>query len=353
MNHQPTDDERLRRLLEQTVADVEPSDGLEAIRSRIKVTDMPSNLSSSRPWIWGALGAAVATAAVIGGVAVLGNQEPSADDPGPVTSPTTSPTPPEVSPSETSGGAAATVPVYYVGDTPHGPRLYREFRQSTEAGDPATVAAGLAVSATPLDPDYSSPWPAGTQVATVTFNGDVATVDLEPGDGGALGLHDRPAGTTEAEAELALQQVIYTVQGALQEGRPGVQFLIDGEHTDQVLGQPASEPLAQGDPLDVLSLMNITAPEEGGTVTGSFEASGVASSFEANVQWQIRQGGDTVKSGFTTAEGWMDKLYPWATPVNVSGLAPGTYTFVAMTDDPSGGAEGNGPYTDTKTIVVE
>jgi hypothetical protein len=120
-----------------------------------------------------------------------------------------------------------------------------------------------------------------------------------------------------------------------------------------VLGVPTSEPLAEGDQLDVLSLMNVTAPEEGATVSGSFEASGVASSFEANVQWQITHNGETVKTGFTTAEGWMDKLYPWTKKVDVSDLAPGTYTFVAMTDDPSGGAEGNGPYTDTRTIVIE
>ena len=36
----------------------------------------------------------------------------------------------------------------------------------------------------------------------------------------------------------------------------------------------------------------------------------------------------------------------------MSDLTPGTYTFVAMTDDPSGG-EGLGPFTDTRTIIVE
>ena len=41
------------------------------------------------------------------------------------------------------------------------------------------------------------------------------------------------------------------------------------------------------------------------------------------------------------AEG-ADKLYPWTVSVDVSGLAPGDYTFVATNDDPSGG-EGVGP----------
>ena len=53
------------------------------------------------------------------------------------------------------------------------------------------------------------------------------------------------------------------------------------------------------------------------------------------------------------AAGWgEDKLFPWHVSIDVSDLAPGSYTFMAMTDDPSGGAEGNGPYTDTRTIVI-
>ena len=104
--------------------------------------------------------------------------------------------------------------------------------------------------------------------------------------------------------------------------------------------------------LEVLALVNVTTPEEGATVSGTFTASGVASSFEATVPWEIRQGETVVMKGFATAEGWMDKLYPWETEVDVSGLAPGDYTFVAMTDDPSGG-EGFGPTEDTKAITVE
>jgi hypothetical protein len=48
----------------------------------------------------------------------------------------------------------------------------------------------------------------------------------------------------------------------------------------------------------------------------------------------------------------MDRLYPWETRIDVSDLAPGEYTFAAMTDDPSGGAEGAEPFVDTRTITV-
>ena len=74
----------------------------------------------------------------------------------------------------------------------------------------------------------------------------------------------------------------------------------------------------------------------------------------ASVSAPVRDSsGAVVKEGFAMA-GMDDHLVPWETePIDVSALAPGRYTFVAMTSDPSGGAEGFGPYTDTLTIIVE
>jgi hypothetical protein len=356
MNHQPTDDERLRRLLEQTVADVEPNDGLEAIRSRTKVTDMPTNLSSKRPWIWGAFGAAVATAAVIGGFAVLGNPDRDNAEPGPgnsaspTPSATDSPTTPSESPSESGGtgpGTPVTVAVYYVGDTPYGPRLYREFHHSVGV-TPLDAALADATSVTPLDPDYRTDWPAAI-VASTAFDGTGGVIRITLADSS---VHDRPAGMSKAEAQIAVEQLIYTAQAAVQTRAP-VQFMLGTNPIDQVLGVPTSEPLAQGKPLDVLSLVSLTSPEEGATVGGSLDVEGVASSFEATVPWQILKGSQVVKSQAFMAEGWMYKLYPFSGTIDISDLAAGTYTFVAKTDDPSGGAEGHGPYTDTRTIVIE
>lgn len=84
-------------------------------------------------------------------------------------------------------------------------------------------------------------------------------------------------------------------------------------------------------------------PANGAVVSGKLRAAGRANSPEANVPWRLKNAdGKVVKKGFATAEGWMDRLYPWRTTVNVRKLPPGAYTFVAMTDDPSGGAEGKG-----------
>ena len=101
----------------------------------------------------------------------------------------------------------------------------------------------------------------------------------------------------------------------------------------------------------VVNQVIINDPVEGLEVTGTFTARGAANSFEANVPWELRDGETVVRQGFATATGAGDRLHPWETEVDLSGLAPGDYTFVASTDDPSGG-EGAGPYSDTRTITV-
>jgi hypothetical protein len=349
--HEQNDD--LGRLLNDAVSDIEPRSGIQAIRSRTSAKE--SVMTTTRNWIFGAFGAAVATAAVITGVVVAGNNNPAADDPDfsntpsndvtnlPSEDPTDEPTDPATTEPPTGGSA---VPVYYVGDTPQGPRLYREFQ--TGSGDKATAAADLAVSGTPLDPDYRSPWPEGTSVASVSSNGDFITVDVV-GD-----VHDRPSGMSEEDAALAIEQVIFTVQGAIGQGRLSVQFMLNGSRTDQILGQPASEPLSQGKVLATLALVNVTNPGEGATVSGTLEANGVANSFEANVPWRILRSDEIVLEGSTMAAGaYDDKLFPWKVSIDVSELPAGEYTFVAMTDDPSGGAEGSGPFVDTKSITIQ
>ena len=128
-------------------------------------------------------------------------------------------------------------------------------------------------------------------------------------------------------------------------------FVLDGD-TSPILGLDATSGFKAAPQNDVLALVNVTQPEQDSQPGSKFVASGVANSFEATVPWEIRdESGAKVLEGFATAEGWGDHLYPWESEVDASGLAPGTYTFVAMTDDPSGG-EGGGPTEDTKTFTV-
>lgn len=204
----------------------------------------------------------------------------------------------------------------------------------------------------PLDPDYRSGWPDAAALAAASYDGtEVITIDLT-GD-----IHDLPADMSERQAQVALEQLIFTAQAVVGEGRKPVQFLLDGSHSDQVLGQPTSEPLANGPLFDTLSLVNLDSPAEGDVVTGdTLEVSGVANSFEANVivKLQRYEGNAVVFQEGVTAEGWMEeKLFPFAGSFDISDVEPGQYLLSASTDDPSGGAEGFGPDTDTKLITIE
>lgn len=260
------------------------------------------------------------------------------------TDPAESPTEMPIESESPEAEGTVAVPVYFVGDTPQGPRLFREFR-AVPADNPLMEATALMLAGDTLDPDYRTLWPQ-VEISDVSATDGVLLVQI-PSDG----FTERPDGMSRKAANLALQQLVFTLQGVQQERVPIV--IKRGGSDFRLFGLPSDTQFEAADPIDVLGLVNITAPEQGAVVSGdTLEASGVGSSFEANLLWEIRQGDEVVLDGFATAEGWMDKLYPWETSIDVSGLEPGDYTFVARTDDPSGGAEGSGPHEDTKDFTL-
>lgn len=355
------DDEDLRRLLEDAVSDVEPRRGIDSIHARTKVVPM----QSKRAWLIGAGAAAVATAATVAGVVALtdggttdevdvaGPTASASPSPGPTTAPS-SPSPsasPSPTPSETAGPsspapqpAVEAVPVYYVGETSRGPRLFREFHRVEVAGG-RTVSAAVneAVSLDPDDPDYRTLWPLGVTAAQVDAPpADVITVDVRS----QKALRGRPDGMSSEQAEVSVQQLVYTAQAADQSRRP-VQLLLNGGRTDTLLGVPVSEPLAQADASAVLAQVWVIDPGEGAEVSSPFEVSGLAAAFEANVLWELRDGDRVVADGFTTAEECC-RMAPFSFRVEAP---PGEYTLVVQDSDPSGG-EGFAPWVDTKTVRV-
>lgn len=292
------------------------------------------------------------TALLLAGVTACGDDEPTAQDPAgdetssaagePTKEPTKEPAP---SDSATTEAGTVTVPVYFVGDTPQGARLYREFRK-VEADNPMEEAVALMVAGDALDPDYGTLWTDGS-FDSISFSDGAGAIVAQVADDS---WSEAPGDMTEPQAKLAVQQLVYTLQGIQQDRVPVL--VQNGSDPAPLYGVDTTGGLKAAKPLDVLAFMNVTTPEEGQPVGDTFTAQGVGSSFEATVLWEVRdQGGAKVLDGFTTAEGWMDKLYPWEAEVDVSGLDPGTYTFAAITDDPSDG-EGSGPTEDTKTITV-
>jgi hypothetical protein len=329
-----TDDD-LRRALHDAVSDISPHGTLDDIRSRTdKVVPM-------KRWFLPTLAVAAVTALVVGGAFWLVHDDDV------TAAPAGTPSHSAVSPSPSAptdpAASKRAVPVYFVGATAHGKKLYREFQpQQVCAGDDCLLKAATvaAVSGQPLDADYTAPWPDGTGISDVSFEGGTLTIGLT-GD-----VHDRPSGMSASDAELAVQQLIYSAQAGLGQGRPPVQLLLDGKHTDTVLGVPASEPLAAGNPDDVLAPVQIDSPAENAAVSGTFTVTGRAATFEANVVWELKQGDTVVKHGFTTAQECCT-LSPYSFEVTAPA---GAYTLVVHDTDESGG--GRPVDQDTREIAV-
>lgn len=116
---------------------------------------------------------------------------------------------------------------------------------------------------------------------------------------------------------------------------------------------PSTSTPAATEAPDADTLITLETPADGATVSGSFDVKGTANSPEANVPWRLLDAsGAKVQKGHFTAEGWMDKLYPYAGTVDVSKLAPGAYTFEVSVDDPSGG-EGKPAQKVARPITVQ
>ena len=299
----------------------------------------------TRRWILPALATAVVIAVLIGGVLWLSH------DDGPTAEPTPTGTPTVTSSTTTSPspGTPRSVTVYYLGDQARGgPRLFSETHQ-VPAGTTSLALAAVneAIQGPGTDPDYRTAWPQGSGADSVTANGSEVTINLT-GDP-AAGLRNRPAGMSVAEARISVEQIIWTVKAAMPTEGLGFQFLINGNHTDQVLGVPASEPLAAGSGDDVLAAVSVSSPASGATIpAGKVTVTGMAATFEANVVWEVRdRAGSVVRHGFTTAAECCTQA-PYSFDVT---LTPGDYVLTVHDSDESGA--GRPVNSDTKAFTVE
>jgi hypothetical protein len=230
------------------------------------------------------------------------------------------------------------VPIYYVGSTPSGPRLYREFHAVATHGEPASAAVRELLSGHPVDPDYRSVWPSGWSLrGPVRHAEGVISVDLSAPSG------EQPP----ADVTWALRQLVYTVQGALGSKDP-VRILRDGSAVPELWG--VAQPMARGEPAQVRSLVQIDNPTAGATIGRRVTVSGEADVFEATVLWQVLRGGPdgavVAHGSASTTEGQRFSPYSF-----VLVLPPGRYTLRVAGEDLSNG-EGRPPFSDSKTITV-
>jgi Immunoglobulin-like domain of bacterial spore germination/Sporulation and spore germination len=242
---------------------------------------------------------------------------------GPAPEPRPAPTAvPATAAPPTSAGERA-LPVYYVAQTAAGPRLQREFHR-LPAADPGSAAVReMLANPTGLDPDYRNPWPPGTGLRVpVTSTADAITVDL----------------TAAPPSDIAVQQLVFTVQGALGSTAP-VQLLHDGA--------PTGPPIRRGDPYALRSLVQIDAPADGTSTASPVVVTGEAAVFEATLHWTVTSGATTIRTGVaSTAEGQVFAPFRFSLD-----LPPGHYKVQISEDDPSDGA-GRPVLTDDRTITV-
>jgi hypothetical protein len=293
---------------------------------------------------------------LVGALAACGDTEPTAGD---TTSTTSSASATATgSPSATGTATASTTPatpgaatlkatpVYWVAESRQSFALYREFRSVPDVGGPVASAVAAMTRMKPLDPDYVTPWRPASRVA-VTQRGQALAVDLS---------RDAFSNTNVGSelASRALQQLVYTATAAAQKaGTPAstVTVTADGAAYDAWGVVRVGEPMRRAPMLEVQAHAWVTSPQEGETrPAGTVRFTGYGTSFEANFTWQVRTPSGAVRAkGFATGGTGTGGFGPFAFSAK---LAPGTYVVEVSTDDPSGGAEGRGPATDTKTFVV-
>ncbi|WP_433020984.1 Gmad2 immunoglobulin-like domain-containing protein [Kribbella sp. CA-294648] len=307
-------DELMRRALSEEAGRIEPADGLHEIQARVRDQRQPV---SRRPWVITAGAAVVGAAAAVGAFAVLNGTSNNADEPtiagsaetstsptpGPASTPSARPASPKPAPTEVSTPRASTaptntgptvggpveeptvkvpkaVPVYWLGEKVGSKRasdfrLYRTFAQVS--GRPTLEAVRLmTMPKAANDPDYQTFW-SGATVGSVRYSKELITVDfdqlpdtrLEPG-----------------VADMAAQQLVYTVQGGLQR-QTSVQITERGRAVSNLFGVlDTKQPFGRAQATDVQALVWVESPENGQTVKPSFTVSGTAAAFEAQVDWK-------------------------------------------------------------------
>ena len=374
-------DELMRRALSEEADRIEPADALPEIRARAHAQRRPA---ARRPWLLTVGAAAVGTAAAIGAFAVFNGHQnsanngdavagagttttasgvPSAKSPATTSAPSVLPTAATLTPSTgpaptvvpTERGKpeqavkSALVPVYWLGNrtgsqagadptptvTAKAVKLYRTWAKVS--GRPAEQAVRIMTSKGPSDPDYYTVW-RGAEVNAVTRTDGVVTVDFK----------ELPAASLDPDvADVAAQQLIYTVQGALHTSTEPVQITRQGRAGAKLFGQiDTSTPLGRAQAADVQALVWIDSPVDGQTTTSPVTIQGTANAFEATVNYQVTnlKTRKTSKSVVNTKEG--QKFSPFLIELK---LTPGPYQIDAyLISD----ADGTISDSDSKSIIV-
>ncbi|HKD96707.1 MAG TPA: GerMN domain-containing protein [Micromonosporaceae bacterium] len=330
----------LRRAFDEAAGrvDVAP-DALGTIRTRIEArrgrlwrrtrSGRPARPRHFRGGLMLGMGSAVAASVVVLAVGIGSCNNPSTN-PTPVGGPPAtatqpSPTNPGSSTTTATPPGTANVPVYYLGATKAGTRLFREYHVLPD-GDGSTAAqVKAAITAmldgrTAYDPDYSSQWPASASVRGVTVSGGVTTVDL----GGATVNGYDPEGN-----RAALQQLIWTATA--YKGATGVKLLFDGKSQTTLWASklPVAGVLHRAAAADALAPVWVIDPQQGAQVGSPVTVNLAGVVFEGTVQLRVTRasgGAPVVQRSVQLSVGAPAQGTARVTLT----LAPGTYEIEVM-----------------------
>jgi Immunoglobulin-like domain of bacterial spore germination len=315
------DDDRTAQLLSDALHDeaasVEPSpSGLQAIQRRTSTT---RSRSRSR-WMLGAVGAGLATAAAITAVVVV--NQISASDKTPAAGPSNDGTAhtakhrgvydPTAAEGHLTVRLAYLAPATSVGDVslevePH--------TVSTSSHSRPFAAVHEFLTSTPIDPDYTSGWPAGVDVDGLSTGSDSITTIALTGD---ADISERGP-LTSRQAPMAIQALITTARAG-----PRAVFTYNGHPMTTLFGVDVRRPvklLPEARRRAPISIDNLV---EGQTVSTPLKVKISGNVFEGTVAWQLRSAAHKqVDAGFvTTAMGeWRPAV------IRIDKLRPGTYTL--------------------------
>lgn len=331
----------LRADLHDVAGSVEIPVSLEAITAREAA--LAGRASWSR-WALVALVVAVVVAVAWSAQALM-VRPPDRAVPNPLQTPTAT-TSPTAEPSPTPSAPVSSTPsptgtvrmtpmfVYFASD--HG--LVRELWQ-VPAGTPARAGALEAMLGTPRDPDYRSLWNPGTRVLGLSRSGGVITVDLS---GEAL-----PVSLGSATEALMVDTLIWTLTEAF-EPTDTVTITVEGrpyESGHLSFDRPQGRATGPNSPIRLV----VDTPAQGATVDAPVRVAGLATAFEAVLEWTVtRPDGTTVADGTARTDEGMT-LAPFA--FDLPTLDPGSYTLRVSVPDASGG-DGPTPASDTKDFTV-
>ena len=247
-----TTEDALRRILAAEAESVEVApDALHVIRRRIA--------KRRARWWQGWRPSALTLLSFTGGTAVVAAAAVAvalASAPKPAREPQ-QPAGPPAPPAAVSIPPTVNVPVYYLGDTSSGVRLFREYHLvRVDSADAAarTQAALRTMLAThsPVDPDYRTPWQ-DAGVTSVQVNGDAVLVDL----------HGVPTSVADQDtARMAVQQLVWTATAT--SGVPALQLSFDGQRRASLWGVAGTDGrLVRGARADVQAPIWLIDPQQG------------------------------------------------------------------------------------------